>query len=64
MPHSQVSEGVDKGSPDQDPVMASPISDLNPIENPLESDQEEDGWSQAIKQSRVRQEWHSHPTAL
>ena len=26
MPHSQVSEGVDEGPPDQDPVMASPIS--------------------------------------
>ncbi|XP_051953907.1 BTB/POZ domain-containing protein 6-B-like isoform X4 [Xyrauchen texanus] len=26
MPHSQVNQGVDGGSPDQDPVMANPIS--------------------------------------
>ena len=43
MPHSQVSEGVDEGPPDQDPVMASPISRPESHWKPLECDQEEDG---------------------
>ncbi len=25
MPHCQINQGVDRGPPDQDPVMASPI---------------------------------------
>ncbi len=53
MPHSQVNQGVDGGPPDQDPVMASPISRPEPHSKPLDCDQEEDGWSQAIKA-----EWH------
>ena len=54
-PCSEVSEGVDEWPTDQDPVMASPISRPESHRKPLECDQEEDGWSQAIKQS---QEWH------
>lgn len=52
MPHSQVNQGVDGGPPDQDPVMANPISRPQAHWKP-ECDQEEDGWSQAIKQSQA-----------
>ncbi len=47
----QVNQGVDGGPPDQDPVIASPISRPEPNWKPLECDQEEDGRSQAINRS-------------
>ena len=53
MPHSQASKGVDGVPPDQDPVMASPISRPESHKKPLKCDQEEDGWSQAMKRSRA-----------
>ncbi|KAK1803893.1 hypothetical protein P4O66_003837 [Electrophorus voltai] len=51
MSHSQVNQSMADGPPDQDPIMASLISRPEPHWKPLECDQEEDEWSQAIKQS-------------
>ena len=63
MPHIQVNQGVDGGPPDQDPVMASPITRPAPHWKPLECDQEEYEWrkSHQIKLSCsifLRQEWY------
>ncbi len=45
----QDNQDVDGGPPDHDPVMARRISRPEPHWKPLKCDQEEDGWSQAIK---------------
>ncbi len=54
MPRSQVNKVVDGGPPDQDPVMASPISRPGSHCKPLDCDQEEDGWSRALKLSGIK----------
>lgn len=51
MTHSQVNKGVDGKPPHHESVMASSIARPEPQRKPLECDQVEDGWSQAIKQS-------------